>query len=75
MEQIILPLVVVYHTACLSLDRDSSFPLYIQFVKNLLILPSFDRPRQFQQAITECTLSMIDVSNDTEVSEAVDGNV
>lgn len=75
MEQIIFPLVIVYHTTCLRLDRDASLSLHIQLVQDLLILASFNCPCQFQQTIAERALPMIDVGDDTEVPKAVDGDV
>jgi hypothetical protein len=69
MKQVILPLVVVEHATCLRLHCDPSLPLHIQFIQHLFILSRFDGSRQLQKSITQRALPMVNVRDDTEISE------
>lgn len=74
MQQVVFPLVVVQHATGLGLDGDAAFSLDIQLVQNLLVAAGFDGASQLQQAVAERALAMVDMGDDAEVPEAVDGN-
>jgi len=58
----------------LELDRDTALTLNIHRVEVLRShLTRVDRTTQLEQAIRECGLAVIDVGNDAEVSDAVEG--
>ena len=72
MQQIVLPVVIVYHRACLCFHCDSPLPLHIQLVEDLLIIARLDGAREFQEAVAKRALAMVDVRNDAEIAEAGD---
>jgi hypothetical protein len=51
MQQIVLPLVIVNHAACLRLDCDSALSLDVQLVQNLLVPSWLDGACELQQAV------------------------
>lgn len=75
MQQIVLSVVVVYHRACLCFDCDASFSFHIQLVQDLLLSSRLDGAREFKESVAESALAMIYMSNNAEVSEAVDGDL
>lgn len=52
-EQVVLALEVVDHTACLRLHRNAALSLDIEFVQNLFIPARRDGARKFQESITD----------------------
>jgi hypothetical protein len=75
MQQIVLAIVIVNHRACLRLHGNASLSFHVQLVEELLLAAWLDRPGNFQQAIGECALAMVDVRDDAEVAEAIDRDV
>ena len=56
----------------MGLDGDASFPLDIQLVEKLLFhFTGGQSPRFFEQAIGERGFPMIDMGDDTEISDAI----
>lgn len=53
MEQVILALEVVDHTACLRLHRNAALSFDIEFIQNLFIPAGRDSARKFQESITD----------------------
>jgi hypothetical protein len=74
-QEVVFSIVIVDHRTCVRLDCDTPFSFHVQPIQRLLQATLLDRPRELQQAITQSTLSMIDVRNDAEVPEAVDGDL
>ena len=66
---------VVYHGAGLRLNGDASFALHVQLVKELLLPTRFDGASKLQQPVTERAFAMINMRDDAEVAEAIDGDV
>jgi hypothetical protein len=55
----------------MGLDRDSSFPLQIHRIKQLvLLIPLLDSSRPFQQTVRQGRLSVIDVRDDAEIASS-----
>jgi len=75
MQQVILPLVIIHHRAGLRLHGDAAFALHIQLVEELLLPARLDGAGQLQQAVAERALAMVDVRDDAEAPEAVDGDL
>ena len=74
MQQVVISLVVIQHTACLSLYCDASLTLNVQFIQNLLVPARFDCACEFQQAVAKRALAMIDVCDYAEVAETLGWN-
>lgn len=72
MQQIIIPLVIVYHTAGLRLHGNPPLPLNVQFIQDLLIASRLNRASEFEQPVTERTLPMINMCHYTEIPESFD---
>jgi hypothetical protein len=70
-QQVIFPIVIVYHTACLRLDRNSAFALDIKLVQNLLVRARLDGARKLQEPVAECAFAMVDVRDNAEVAKAL----
>jgi hypothetical protein len=66
--------VVVEHSTCLSLDSDASFSLDVEPVQTLSISTFFNDTSDFQKAVAQGALSMIDVGDNAEVAEALYGD-
>jgi len=75
MQQVVFPLVCVYHTACLRLDGDATLPLHVELVEKLLLAAGLDGARNLQQAVRQRRLAMVDVGDDAEIAVPVDGDL
>ena len=73
-QHVVQSVVIVQHGTCLGLDGNASFSLDIELVQNLSISTFFNDTSEFEQAVAQGTLSMVDVSDDAEVAEAVYGD-
>jgi hypothetical protein len=74
MKQVILPLVIVDHTARLCLHSNAPLPLHIQFVQHLLVLSRFDGAGEFEKSIAERALAMVDMRNNAEIPKSFNGD-
>jgi hypothetical protein len=70
-QHVVQTLVVVKHSTCLSLDCDASLSLYVESIQTLSISTFFYDTSDFQQAVAQRTLSMIDVGDNAEVAKAL----
>ena len=62
------------HPDVLGLDGDAPLPLDVHRVEVLLAhQPGVDRPGQLQDAVGQGRLAVVDVADDGEVADAVDG--
>jgi len=73
-QHVVQSIMIVQHGTCLGLDGNASFSLDIELVQNLSISTFFNDTSEFEQAVAQGTLSMVDVSDDAEVAEAVYGD-
>ena len=74
MQQVIISIVIVDHGARLRLDSDTALSLDIKFVENLLVASSLNGARELQQPVAERALAMVDVCDNAEVAEPLNGN-
>lgn len=75
MQQIILSPEIINHRTRLRLDRNSPLALHIELVQDLLVAARLDGARELQQTVAERALAMVDMRDDAEVAEAVDGDL
>lgn len=71
MQKIVVAFVVVYHTAGLGLDGDTTLALDIQLIQDLLVTAGLNGAGELEQSVAESALAMIDVSDDAEVAESL----
>jgi len=58
----------IFHLNCMTLDRNSPFPLNIHIIKHLILKISAGKCTGFlEQPVSYCALSMINVSDYTKV--------
>ena len=57
------------HTSWRHLDRDTTLLLYIHRVEGLSMVDFFDSTSELEHAVSECTLAMIDMCDDTEITD------
>ena len=67
-EYILLALILIPHLYGVALDRDATLTLQIHIVQHLVLRAIGDRIGVVQQTVGKRTLTVIDVSNDAEVS-------
>ena len=63
---------IVNHAACLRLYRDTTLSLHIKLVKDLFLSSWLDGTSKLKEPIAKCTLSMIDMGDDAEVTEPLE---
>src|SRR6266498_129698 len=64
---------VVGHANSVELDGDSALPLEVQSVEDLrLHLALLEHARRFDQAVGECGLAVIDMSDDAEIADMIE---
>lgn len=73
MQQVVVAIVVVDHGARLRLYRDAAFSLHIEFIQDLLVTTSLDCTCKLQQPVAERALAMVDMRDNAEVAEPLDG--
>ena len=67
---------LVFHPGCLEFDRDAALPLQVHVVEELLLhVPGRHRAGGLQQAIGQGRFAMVDVGNDAEIADPLNGNV
>lgn len=71
MKKIILPLVVVQHAAGLCLHRNAALALHIKLIQELLLASRLNCARELEEPVTEGALAMVDMGDNTEISEPV----
>ena len=62
---------VIYHAACLRLDRDTALSLYIELVQELLLASRFDCACELEEPVAEGALAMIDMGDNAEIPKPI----
>ena len=66
----------VFHPGRLELDRDAALPLQVHVVEELLLhVPGRHRAGGLQQPVGQGRFAVVDVGNDAEIADPLNGNV
>ena len=69
-QRVFFPFIRILHLDSVALDGDASFAFQIHIVQHLVLhIAALDRLRVLQKAVGQRTLAVVDMGNDTKVSD------
>ena len=69
-QRVFFPFIRILHLDSVALDGDTPFAFQIHIVQHLVLhIAALDRLRVFQKAVGQRTLAVVDMGNDTKVSD------